>query len=131
MRALVVDDDDMMRRMVPAVVATALGVPTEEVAAAASPQEARALLSQAGPELALVLSDFNLRASATGLQLLREVAQTHPHATRVLMSGYDAGQIGLGGDEPIDAFLEKPMRLQDIVEPLQEAVRKRGRRTPR
>lgn len=119
-RIIVVDDDDLMLRML----APRLASPGGEVVTASTPSQALERLPDADRPVAVV-SDFNLRSDMNGTQLLEAVARTHPHATRVLMSGYSAEQIGLQTSSAIHAFVEKGLRLDDTVEPILQALRAR------
>lgn len=113
---LLVDDDPLMHRMlVPRL--QQMGVPVSLVRSATSPDEALAALDTLSVPLAVV-SDFNLKATRTGLDLLRVVRERRPDATRVLFSGYSLEQLGAGTDV-VELFLEKPLHLDELLRPLE------------
>ena len=113
-RFLLVDDDAFFLQALGPHVAPLAGA--EAVETAATPAEALAKLDAAPPGRLVVVSDFNLKADRTGVELLAEVARRRPDALRVLMSGYAADQLGLdGGHEALHGFIEKPLRLADML----------------
>ena len=121
LRIIIVDDDEAMLK----ILRPRLEIPgSTEVVTALTPEQALAALPPEGTPLA-VISDFNLKAERNGLQLLDAIARTHPHATRILISGYSADQIGIGSDERIHAFVEKDLRVENIVAPILRTLRAR------
>lgn len=124
LRILLVDDDAMMLHMLPPhleKLETPMGI--EKVETAQTPEAALELVrgTPAGPFV--VLSDFNLRASMNGLDLLQEVARQRPDSVRILLSGYAGDQIGdtsRGG--ATHGFLEKPLRIHDLLPPLARLI---------
>lgn len=113
MRALVVDDDEVLGRVLVPALALGLDVPASEISFASTPTSALAMLAQGRPQF--VLSDFNLRAEMTGLELLGEVARMQPSVVRILMSGYSREEIGYRADQAAHAFIEKPLRARDMI----------------
>lgn len=119
---LLVDDDPFMHRMLVPRLEELTGAPGT-VLTALTPEVALARLAEAPDGKLVVLSDFNLKASMNGLQLLGVVREKRPHALRVLFSGYSAEQIGdVSGEGAAQAFLEKPMRIDDMVPPLRDLI---------
>lgn len=115
------DDDPLMHRMlVPRLREMPLRAGVAEVQGALTPEAALAdLASVPESEAVAVVSDFNLKAVMNGLQLLREVRNRRPDAYRVLFSGYSKEQLGsLEEGGGADAFLEKPLLLDDLIRPL-------------
>lgn len=112
---LVVDDDPLMLAMLEPRL-KALQIPGGSgVRGFLRPDHALEHLAKAGEPPVVLLSDFNLKAGMTGLDLLRRVSVSHPNVIRVLMSGYSRDQIGLAPDAPIDGFVEKELHAEDIV----------------
>lgn len=123
---ILVDDDPLMLRMLaPRLANLDAGAPVGRVVTAGTPEAALDEMERAGPGPLAVLSDFNLKATMNGLQLLAAVRKRRPDAARVLFSGYSLEQIGdvaSGGDA--HGFVEKPLRLDEMIPPLAELVRK-------
>lgn len=124
---LLVDDDPLMHRMlVPRLREMESTPPVTRVVAAQTPDAALDEIKRLPEGPLAVVSDFNLKAPMNGLQLLRAVRAARPDALRVLFSGYSLEQLGdvhEGGDA--DAFLEKPLILDDLIAPLRELIRAR------
>lgn len=120
---LVVDDDPMMLHMLPPHL-EGLGtrLPVAKVVTAATPEAALATLEGLAEPIA-VLSDFNLRASMNGLELLAEIARRRPGSVRVLFSGYAREQIGdVGAGGVAHGFVEKPLRIREMIDPIRAIV---------
>lgn len=124
LRILVVDDDAMMLQMLPPVLEKMeTRIPVHAVLTAQTPKAALDALDKLPQGPTLVLSDFNLKAELNGVDVLREVQRRRPDAVRVLFSGYALDQIGDAGRDPAaHGFIEKPMRIRELVEPLKEIV---------
>jgi DNA-binding NtrC family response regulator len=122
---LLVDDDDMMLHMLPPhLEALEAPLPVSDVRTAQTPQAALDALESVPAGPLVVLSDFNLRSSMNGLDLLEEVAKRRPDAVRVLFSGYASDQIG----DPTRSgaahgFVEKPLRIHEMLPPLAAIIR--------
>ena len=124
---LLVDDDPFMHRMLaPRLAGLEVEPRVNEVVSAHTPEDALKALERAASGPLAVLSDFNLKASMNGLQLLHTVRERRPAAVRVLFSGYSREQIGdvLGAGDA-QAFLEKPMRIDEMLAPLAGIIRSR------
>lgn len=126
---LVVDDDPFMHRMlVPRLEALEEGPPIGKVLTALTPTHALEQLEAAGAGPLVVLSDFNLKAAMNGVQLLAIVRDRRPDALRILISGYSQEQIGdVGEGGEAHAFLEKPMRIDDLMGPFAKLVERHFR----
>lgn len=124
---LLVDDDALMHRMLlPRLEEMETRPPISKVLGARTPTEALDALAQAPAGPLAVVSDFNLKAAKNGAQLLRDVRERRPDALRVLFSGYSLEQLGdvhVSGDA--DAFLEKPLLLDDLLTPLAKLIEQR------
>ncbi len=110
---LVVDDDPRVLSVLSLALrkagASATTAPDPEAAI-----ETLATLPETG-DLAVV-SDFDLRAERNGLHVLQTVRDVRPDARRVLMSGSGSAHALAGDvDGVIEAFLEKPFSLQELV----------------
>lgn len=121
---LLVDDDPLMHRMlVPRLQEMSTTPPVTRVVTAQTPEAALDELKRLPEGPLAVVSDFNLKATMNGLQLLRAVRALRPDALRVLFSGYSLEQLGdvqQGGDA--DAFLEKPLILDQLITPLSALI---------
>ena len=124
MRILVVDDDPMMLQMLPPHLADlAVRPPVSGVETAQTPQAALDTLDRMQPGPLVVLSDFNLKASMNGIDLLKEVKRRRPDAVRVLFSGYALDQLGdVQAEGATHGFVEKPMRIREMLPPLTDII---------
>lgn len=121
---LLVDDDPLMLRMLaPRLERLEVKPPVGRVLTVLTPEAALEALATTGSGPLAVVSDFNLKASLNGLQLLGEVRDRRPHAARILFSGYSQEQIGdVAGGDAAHAFLEKPLRIDELLPPLARAI---------
>lgn len=124
---VLVDDDPLMHRMlVPRLQEMATKPPVAKVLGVRTPEEALVETAKAPEGPLAIVSDFNLRASKNGLQLLHDVRNMRPDALRVLFSGYSIEQLGdVHGGGDADAFLEKPLLLDDLIRPLAKLIEER------
>lgn len=114
-RILVVDDDDVMRRVLLAVFAR---VADTEVANSAA--DARAVLESFRPDL--VLSDDGM-PSESGTTFLAGVARTHPHVRRVLFSASEPKDLaGLMRAGTVQAFVQKPATVDELLSVVADAA---------
>jgi CheY-like chemotaxis protein len=118
---LIVDDDEFMRDMLPRKLRKALPGGAR-ILVARTPEEALRVVREVDAEGLVVLSDYDLRASMDGLQLLREVARASPSTVRILFSGHSRNEIGDIDGDAVHRFLEKPFRLDDLVPALLRAI---------
>ena len=121
---LLVDDDALMLRILaPRLQRLDVQPGVERVIPAQTPEAALEELDRLEPGPLVVLSDFNLKASMNGLQLLAEVRARRPDAVRFLFSGYSAEQIGdVSADGAAQAFFEKPIRIDEMLGPLAASI---------
>lgn len=127
LRILIVDDDPLMTDMLPRRLRRALDV---AVLVASTPEEGLRVASEAQPDV--VLSDYNLRASMDGLDLLAAIQRAVPDALRILFSGHAPHEIGARlRDAPLHGFLEKPLRLDEMIVPLAAIIERETGVDPR
>ena len=121
---LLVDDDALMLRILaPRLQRLAVDPPVASVVTAQTPEAALEELARVGEGPLVVLSDFNLKAALNGLQLLAQVRERRPDAVRILFSGYSSEQIGdVSAQGAAQAFLEKPLRIDELLGPLAESI---------
>lgn len=116
---LIVDDDPLMTDMLPRRLRKVLR-DNVEIKTARTAEEAKGLIRELRPDA--VLSDYNLRQVETGLDVLREAEAQAPDAARILFSGHARREIdGLDGAS-IHAYLEKPMKLDELIPPVLDAI---------
>lgn len=122
-----VDDDDLMLRiMEPALYELPTDPAVQTVRMALTPSGALDHVRNAPAGPLVVISDFNLKAPQTGIDVLHHAAILRPDSVRVLLSGYAADQIGdVSGGGNVHGFIEKPMRIGDIYAPLALIIRDR------
>lgn len=118
-RMLIVDDDPLMTDMLPRRLRRVLR-DNVDIRTAATPDEAADIIRELQPDA--ILSDYNLRQMRTGLDVLREAEQHAPNAARILFSGHAAREIDGLQDASVHAYIEKPMRLDELVTPVLEAI---------
>ena len=121
LRILVVDDDPLMTDLLPRKITRALLSPRAQILTARTPDEGIRLAIDERPDV--VLSDFNLRSSRDGLDVLEAVGRVHPDAVRILFSAHTRQEVGprLAAAD-IHGFVEKTMRLDDMMGPLFEVI---------
>lgn len=111
---LLVDDDASVRRFVRAVVTYAIA--SSEIAAdvmeAADPFEAVSIARVVGRSIDLLISDINLKSSASGMDLARELSFTNPAMRILLMSATDSWNSRMPKGWH---FLAKPFRMSELV----------------
>lgn len=130
-RALVVDDDDFMRKMLVRIT-SALGF--KEVAGVGSGAEALVLLADAAAQADLLLLDINM-PGMDGIEFLRHLADQGYDGRIVLVSGEDIRVLksveGLAAAHSLEiaGALKKPIKPADLAAVLSaEPERRRGRR---
>ena len=106
MEALVLDDDELSRRTMAAML-EALGY---RVFTAASVAEGMAIVYL--HELTVVLTDWNLQGGHPE-ELLAVARETSPRCRRVVLSGVGRTASGYGGND-VDMWLTKPVPLQAL-----------------
>lgn len=121
-RVLVVDDDRLMTEFLPRKLRKAMREGIQFLTAATA-EEARSLIETHRPDV--ILSDYNLRESETGLDVLRHAATHAPEAARILFSGHRRAEIAGIDQADIHAYIEKPMKLDEMVPPLLRIIHER------
>lgn len=111
LRILVVDDDFLFSEMLPKLLRKSIAKPTLVVTGVASAEEGKRRL--AAEAFDVVLSDFDLRSQETGVDVLEHAARAPKPPFRILMSGHSPRMIPKDG--ALDAFLDKPMTLRELV----------------
>lgn len=120
-RLLVVDDDRLMTDLLPKKLARAMRGDVR-ILTAASAVEAQRIIEREQPHA--VVSDFNLREDWTGLDVLRHAKEHAPGCARILFSGHTRSEIGGPLDDAaVDGYIEKPMRLDELVPSLLDLLR--------
>lgn len=121
LRLLIVDDDPLMTDLLPRKLQRAMS-PRVRILTASNPGEASQIIESMRPDI--VLSDFNLRDDRNGIDVLEEAASRAPQCARILFSGHTRREIGAAlATAAIHAYVEKPMRLDDLVAALLSTVR--------
>lgn len=122
LRILVVDDDPLMTDLLPRKIARTLLSPRAHILTARTPEEGIRLALEERPDV--VLSDFNLRSSRDGLDVLEAVHRVHPTAVRILFSAHTRHEVGPRLEAAdIHGFVEKTMRLDEMIDPLFDVIR--------
>ncbi len=117
---LVVDDNDTVRELARRVLKT-YGF---SVIQANSGMDALALLERAPVRVSVVLLDL-VMPGMSGQETLAKIRESWPALPVVLTSGYSSTELALQ-DSPTESFIQKPFRVQALVESLTEAVRVGG-----
>lgn len=116
---LLVEDDDMFRGLLRQV----LESQGYRVLAAENPAAALKLAAARGEALELLLSDM-VMPGGTGVDLARQLSESHPKMKVALMSGYtdDALASRAADRDTADVFLEKPFATQDLLRVIRELL---------
>lgn len=123
LRIVVVDDDFLFSDMLPRALQKAILKPRLRIVSARTPAEAARLTQSEAPHV--ILCDYDLCAEEDGVALLGRLSQASPDMLRVIVSGHARRDIPGLRDAPGVAYLEKPIRLLDIVPPLVRLLRER------
>ena len=116
MRILLVEDDELVR----AVLAETLSEAGHDVTEASDPQEALSLLGVLGPS-GVVISDIDLGAEQTGLDVAAAAHRMWPDVQVMLISGRPANQAGREPDLR-DRFLQMPFSGPRLLRAVEELV---------
>lgn len=111
-RILVIDDLADIGHLFRAVLQREKGV-SMEITVEIDANRARELVDR--EPFDLIVSDYRMRGP-NGLEILAAAKARNPHGLRVLMSGYQplpASQADVDAAQ-LDAYLQKPLRLQDM-----------------
>lgn len=117
---LIVDDDPLMTDLLPRRLRKVLRADVS-IHTATSAEQASDMIVALQPDA--VITDFNLRQLRNGIDVLREAERHAPRAVRILFSGHAAREIAGLSQAPIHAYVEKPMRLDELITPVLDAIR--------
>lgn len=116
---LIVDDDPLMTDMLPRRLRRVIRNDVD-IRTATTVEEAADLIRTLRPDA--VLSDYNLRQDKNGIDVLRVAEQHAPNAARILFSGHSMREIRGLADAAIHAYVEKPMKLDELITPVLDAI---------
>lgn len=116
---LIVDDDPLMTDMLPRRLRRVIRSDVD-IRTATTVEQAADIIRTARPNA--VLSDYNLRQDKNGIDVLRVAEEHAPEAARILFSGHSAREIRGLNDAAIHAYLEKPMKLDELIVPVLDAI---------
>lgn len=120
-RLLIVDDDPLMTEFLPRRLARAM-LTNVRILTATTAAGADAIIEREQPHV--ILSDYDLRDVRTGIEVLRSAARLAPRSARILFSGHSRREIGASLEAAgVDAYIEKPMRLDDLIPQLLASIR--------
>ncbi|SOE99597.1 response regulator receiver sensor signal transduction histidine kinase [Burkholderia sp. OK233] len=124
---LFVDDDEMSRNHFARVIRKEYCVHVAQ-----GVDEAMAMLSEYGAEIAVLVTDFRM-PKRDGDDLLRQVAREYPQIVRILVTAYADKDMLLRTVNTGDVFriLEKPLRAETVREVLQLATARYAEREAR
>jgi two-component system, NtrC family, nitrogen regulation response regulator NtrX len=111
---LLVDDDSNVRQSLE----QALTQEDFHVVPAANGREA--MLGFGEHLIDVALLDVHL-GTESGWDTCRELRQIHPRLPVIMMTGH-AGEVTAGPEHPVEAFLEKPLDLAQLIQKLGELV---------
>lgn len=127
LRVLILDDEEDVARTVASMMQRSLSwLPGSEFAFATRPREALHLVESLPRDnkTLVVVSDYNLSDSMTGIAFLANVASRRSDAVRVLISGYDPADFAERGSAGVvDYFIQKPFgtaQASDLVRLISE-----------
>ncbi len=115
---LVVDDEPSLRNLI----CRSLNAQGFETLSASHGDEALERVRD-HPEIEAVILDLTM-PNKDGLEVYVELYQNYPKLKVMLMSGYSEQSIAsrLGGDIPSPAFLNKPFRVNELLQTLQQVL---------
>lgn len=112
---LIVEDDSGIRRCIRSI----LKIESEAtVIEASDPYAALSLERAAGRPIDLLISDIDLKATHTGVELARELASRNPSLQVILISGFDAPPCDI---DVTWRLLAKPIRIADFLNAVNES----------
>src|SRR5262245_36149513 len=125
-RLLVVDDDPETCRFMEELLAGA----DREIESARSPEQA--LLRSRGGGYDVILSDINLNAALSGIDLLRRFKEADPQTEVILISGFGTLETAI---EAVRAgafdYVSKPFDISEVKAAVERALKRRSRGAPR
>lgn len=113
LRLLIVDDDFLFADMLPRLLRRRILKPALEMASATNAEDAMRRLD--AERYHVLLCDYDLKASSTGLDVLAHAARQADGPFRILITGHSPREIPETGHQLYDAFLDKPMTLREVV----------------
>jgi len=113
-KLLVVDDDEMMRNAVTAILA-ALGY---DIVEAKDGLEALLVYQARRSEISLIIMDI-MMPRMDGIAVTKVIKATDPYAKVILMSGHSEFD---PAEAQADAFIPKPFRGKDLLELVQKVL---------
>ena len=117
---LVVDDNPQAIRIMKMVLS---GLGVSEIATAKDGMRAREIVAEAEKQVHLVICDWNM-PGLTGLQLLKEIRDTHPNIRFMMVTGnVDVDSVRAAKQAGVDAFIAKPVTPNQVKEKLRVLAR--------
>ncbi|MEA3202114.1 MAG: Response regulator receiver domain [Thermoplasmata archaeon] len=113
LRLLIVDDDYLFADMLPRLLRKTIAKPALAVTSVRTVAEAAQRL--AAEPFDVVLCDFDLREPQNGLDVLAHAARAPSPPFRILITGHSPREIPTPPEGVLDAFLDKPMTLREVV----------------
>jgi len=107
---LILEDDPTVTRVIDRALGRAgyLTIVTHNIAAANT-----TLANVTG--VSVVIADYELGGRTTGIEFLGMVRDAYPHIRCILMSGAWRPNEGTEDDPPFDAFVSKPLELEEFI----------------
>ena len=116
-RVLVVDDDDAVRELVAAMVASG----GYDVAVASNGKEALGMLASGGFEV--IITDL-VMPEQEGIETIRLIRRDYPAVKVIAMSGAFGGDfLRIAGYLGAHGTIAKPLRIQTVLDTLQSVLR--------
>lgn len=110
---LIVDDDFLFTDMLPRQLAKSVAAPRMEVSTATSPRTGADLVRER--HFDVLLCDYDLKATETGLAVLAVAASDAPRTLRVLITDHSLRDVEIPDAGLVQALIEKPMTLREVV----------------
>lgn len=119
--ALVVDDDEILRKMIAEFLEDRFGVQAME---AENAKQALELIRKYGVKISLIISDVNLGKGLTGFDINAYCKMTIPEVPVIMASGHpDSPRIAKALDA--EHFLIKPFTLKELEDEIKSALYKK------
>ncbi len=117
-RALVVDDDDLVRT----ILSVLLKEQQYDAEVADGPEKALDIIAQR--RFDVVFTDYDMPGGMNGLELTKIVREKCPGCRIILMTGHAAAD--LFERSPADGYLQKPFSAEALREALGDAAKRNG-----